>query len=124
MAKKPNPKPKPIPPAFPIPIPPATLPGALRARVIAMGSIATACIAIVGAWHLFGFPEPAWSSDVKRLDRGQAEIAVETYNTKLRSLIVVAPPKGSPAHDVWQQELKSTQDQLKRAEDRKIELGK
>jgi hypothetical protein len=52
------------------------------------------------------------------------DTAIEVYRTKQRSLLVIAPAPGTVAHDAWQKELDSAGDQLKRAEDRKIELSK
>jgi hypothetical protein len=80
--------------------------------------------ALIALWILLGFPTLATSSDIQRLDRKQADTAVEVYSTKQRSLLVIAPPSGTVAHDAWQQELKTAGEQLKRAEDRKIELSK
>jgi hypothetical protein len=80
--------------------------------------------ALIALWILLGFPTLATSSDIQRLDRKQADTAIEVYSTKQRSLLVIAPPTGTVAHDAWQQELKAAGDQLKRAEDRKIELSK
>ena len=92
--------------------------------LVGIGSVAGAIMAIGTLWITLGFPTLATGSDIKRLDRGQAEIAVETYNAKLRSLLVIAPPEGSAAHRAWQEDLKNARDQIKRSEDRKIELGK
>jgi hypothetical protein len=92
--------------------------------VIRIGSAAGALAAIMTLWVALGFPTLATGSDIKRLDRGQADIAVETYNAKLRGLLVIAPPAGTPAHDAWEEDLKNAREQIKRAEDRKIELGK
>ncbi len=80
--------------------------------------------AAIALWILLGFPTLATSSDIQRLDRKQADTAVEVYSTKQRSLLSIAPPTGTVAHEAWQQELNAARDQLKRAEDRKIELSK
>ena len=87
------------------------------------GGAAGAMMAIVAA-ATWGGGFLAWSGDIKRLDRQQAETAVETYSNKIRGLIVITPPAGSPSHEAWKEELNRARDQLKRAEDRKIELSK
>ena len=89
-----------------------------------IGSLAGAVLAIGGLWIAIGGPMIATSSDIKRLDRQQTEAAVELYQTKTRSLLVISPTPGTPAHQAWQEELAHARDQLKRAEDRKIELAK
>ncbi len=92
--------------------------------IITLGSAAGAIMAIAAFWASFGFPTLATGSDIKRLDRVQAEAAVEIYQTKTRSLLVISPPDGTPAYNAWKEELNHARDQLKRAEDRKIELAK
>lgn len=91
--------------------------------LIKLGAAAGALTAILALWATLGGPIPAWSGDIRRLDRQQAEVAVETYSTKMRSLLVIAPPQNTPAHQVWQEELNRARDQLKRAEERKILMG-
>lgn len=80
--------------------------------------------AAIALWILLGFPTLATSSDIQRLDRRQADTAVDVYSTKQRSLLVIAPLPGTVAHDAWKQELDTASRQLKAAEDRKIELSK
>jgi len=92
--------------------------------IISVGGIAGALAAIFGLWVTIGGPTIATGTDIKRLDRQQAETATEVYSTKLRSLIIIAPPANTAAHQAWQEELARARDQLKRAEDRKIELSK
>lgn len=88
------------------------------------GSIAGALTAIGALWITLGFPTIATSSDIKRLDRQQADTAIDIYQTKLRSLLVVSPSTGTAAYKAWEEELNQARDQLKRAEDRKIDLSK
>lgn len=92
--------------------------------LLRIGSCAGAMAAIAALWAAIGGPLPATSADVRRLDSKQADIATEVYSTKLRSLLVIAPPPNTAAHQAWQEELNRARDQLKRAEDRKIELSK
>ena len=92
--------------------------------ILRIGGIAGAITAIGALWATIGGPLPATSADIKRLDRSQADVATEVYQTKLRSLLAVSPPEGTAAHEAWKEELSHTRDQIKRAEDRKIELSK
>jgi len=90
------------------------------------GAVATALVAVASAWQLFGGDTLAWSSDVKRLDRKQAEVAVEVYTTKRNSLILNAPPQTANVQTqrLHEEALHDANRQLKQAEDRKIELSK
>jgi hypothetical protein len=92
--------------------------------LIRAGATAGALSALGVLWISLGFPTLATGSDIKRLDRTQAEHAVELYNAKLRTLLVIAPPANTPAAKAWEEELRQAREQVKRAEDRKIELGK
>ena len=92
--------------------------------LIRAGAVASALMAIAAGWLAIGGPGIATSSDIRRLDRQQTDVATDVYTTKMRSLLVIAPPPGTPAHSAWQEELAHTRDQIKRAEDRKIELSK
>lgn len=92
--------------------------------LIKLGSIAGAIVALGGLWIAIGGPMPATSADIRRLDREQATVATEVYQTKLRSLLAVSPAENTTAHKAWQEELAHTRDQIKRAEDRQIELSK
>ncbi len=83
-----------------------------------------ALVALIALWQALGLPTPALSTDIQRLDRQQADVAVQMYQTKLRSLLAIVPPSDGPAKSAWTEELSQTRDQLKRAEDRKIELSK
>jgi len=96
----------------------------IKKWLISLGSIAGAIAAIIALWLTFGGPTIATSADIKRLDRQQADIAIEIYQTKLRSLLSLSPAQDTPAYSAWQEELAQTRDQIKRAEDRKLELAK
>ena len=71
-----------------------------------------------------GFPTLATSGDIQRLDRKQADTAIDVYSTKQRSLLVIAPPANTTAHEAWKVELETARRQLEAAEKRKIELSK
>ncbi len=92
--------------------------------LIKLGTVAGSLTAIGALWVALGGPTPATSADIKRLDRQQTETAIDVYNTKLRSLPVIAPAENTPAYQAWKEELDQTREQIKRAEDRKIELSK
>lgn len=92
--------------------------------IVWLGSVAGAVTTIGALWIAVGGPIPATSADIKRLDRSQAEAAVEIYQTKLRSLLVLSPPENTTAHTAWEEELRQARESLKRAEDRKIDLSK
>lgn len=82
--------------------------------------------AFLALWIFLGFPTLATSSDIQRLDRRQVETAVEVYQNKTRSIILnaPAPTANSQTQRLYEEELNQARTQLKRAEDRKIELSK
>lgn len=82
--------------------------------------------AAIALWILLGFPTLATSSDIQRLDRHQADTAVEVYQSKVRNTILNAPPAAATpqTHSLYKEELDQARGQLKRAEERKIELSK
>jgi hypothetical protein len=87
--------------------------------------IPAALVALVTLWTVFDFPRVAMSGDISKLTKGQADIAVELYQTKTRSLIAIAPPpENTPAAAAWKEELDQARRQLQQAEQRKLELSK
>lgn len=82
--------------------------------------------AFIALWILLGFPTLATSGDIQRLDRRQADTAVEVYQNKTRNIILNAPAPTANAQTqrLYEDELNQARSQLKRAEDRKIELSK
>lgn len=82
--------------------------------------------AFLALWIFLGFPTLATSGDILRLDRKQIETAVEVYQNKTRSIILNAPAPTANAQTqrLFEEELNQARGQLKRAEDRKIELSK
>lgn len=85
------------------------------AVAIALGAIAT----LLAQFDLM----PAFSGDIKTLDRKQTNTAVEVYQNKVRSLLLLPEPEGPVRRRIWQEELNHARRQLEAAEDRKIELS-
>lgn len=83
-----------------------------------------ALLLAVTLWGALGFPKPAMSGDIARLDRSQADQAIEIFNTKMRSLLAIAPPKETASRRAWEEELATTRQQLNQAQSRKLELSK
>lgn len=83
-----------------------------------------AILAAITLWGVLGFPKPATSLDVQRLDKGQAEIAAELYQNKVRSIILSPKPSQEPNATLWQEELEAAKRQRDQAERRRIELTK
>lgn len=91
--------------------------------IIRLGKVAAALTAIgVVLAYLSTFI--AWSSDVRRLDRHQADQAVEIYDSKVRRYLAVPPPADPVANQNWSEELRRSRSQLDAAEKRRIELSK
>lgn len=89
-------------------------------------AIPGAVLATVGLWGALGFPTVATSGDIRRLDRQQAATAVEIYQSKTRNIILNAPAASATAqtHRLYEEELRQAREQLKAAEDRRIELAR
>ena len=96
----------------------------IKEILIQAGAISGALIAIAGAWHLFGAPTVAFSSDISRLDKSQATYAVELYNQKLRNYLVAQPPTDPAARQIFDEDLRQARQQRDDAEKRRIELSK
>lgn len=93
-------------------------------RLMKYAPIPAAIVALITLWGVLGFPKPATSLDVQRLDKGQAEIASELYRNKVRSIIVTPKPSAEPNATLWQEELDAAKRQRDQAEKRLIELTK
>lgn len=91
---------------------------------IKFASIPGAVLAVVGVWGALGFPTVATSSDVRRLDRGQAAVAVEVFDSKLRRYLAAPPPTDPVTRQIWDEEIRRSRQQLDDAEKRRIELSK
>jgi len=86
--------------------------------------VPAAALAFLTLWVLLGFPKLATGSDIQRLDRQQTETAIEVYDRKVRGYLVSPAPVDPVNRQIWEEDLRRARDQLKRAEDRKIELSK
>lgn len=85
--------------------------------------VPTAILAIIGIGSAVG-TKIAWSIDIQRLDRKQAEQAVEIYRGKVRSLIVVPAPTDPSQKAIWENEVQNAIRERDAAERRSIELNK
>lgn len=93
--------------------------------LLKIGGAAGAIVAIAAAWHLFGAPVPAWSSDIRKLDARQAETAIDVYSKAVRDDTILMEQITKPqSRAVIQERLEYFKNQLKNARDRKIELSK
>lgn len=93
-------------------------------KIITWGSVATAVIAIVTAWTMLGLPTPAWTSDIKRLDRQQVDNAVRIYQQDVRSLLSLPPPKDPVGRQNWEEQLRQSRQKLDLYQRRQIEMKK
>jgi hypothetical protein len=93
-------------------------------RFLKYAPIPGAIVAALTIWGVLGFPKPATSLDVQRLDKGQAEIASELYQNKVRSILITPKPSAEPNATLWQEELDAAKRQRDQAERRRIELTK
>jgi len=86
--------------------------------------VPAALLACLGLWLALGGGTIATGSDIKRLDRQQSETAIEVYDRKVRGYLANPAPADPVNRQIWEEDLRRARDQLKRAEDRKIELSK
>lgn len=93
-------------------------------KIITWGSVASALAAIITLYTLLGGPRPAWTSDVQRLDRAQADLAVQLYQGRIQSLLSVQPPTDPVARQNWDEQLREQRRKLDKAQERQIELSK
>ena len=94
------------------------------AKILGFVGVPGAILAVIGIWGALGWPTTATSNDIHRLDRQQSETAIEVYDRKVRGYLSSAPPADPVNRQIWEEDLRRARDQLKRAEDRKIELSK
>jgi hypothetical protein len=98
---------------------------AVASEVIRIGAICTALVAIVATWHLIGGDTLAWSSDIKRLDKGQAAYAIDSYSKAIRDDTILKEQVKEPATKALIDErINDYQAKLSAARARAIELGK
>lgn len=90
------------------------------------GAVASALAAFLTTWHMLNLPSLAWSTDVSRLDAKQVDIAIEVYQTKIRSLLTTPAfsDPNSPSARAWEEELRRAREQQSAAERRKFEISK
>lgn len=93
-------------------------------RVI-MG-LPAALIATGVVWSTLGFPTFASSTELRRIERQQIEIAIQTYQNALNSLIATTPPEAAPPSQrrAWEQQYEQANRALNRAIEEKINLSK
>lgn len=92
---------------------------------------ATALAVTIGIWTAFGFPVPATSADIKRLEAHQLETAIRVYEDQADRLIIRREqwraeglPSFNPAVVATDRQLDRVQEDLREARRRRIELGK
>lgn len=99
---------------------------AVSTRAKAWTAIATALTAAAAAWVSLGFPVPASSEDIRRLDRQQAEQAIEIYQRAVRDgVIALTNPEitaSAVARTIVEQQLEKDKAKLDAARERSIEL--
>ena len=87
--------------------------------------IPAAILAAIGLAKIgFDALDLAHGSDVRALNRGQVENAIQTYVNTRRSLLVIEPKPGTTAHKAWEEDLNDARDKLRQMQRRKIELSK
>lgn len=93
-------------------------------RVI-MG-LPAALIATGVVWSTLGFPTFASSTELRRVERQQVEIAIQTYQNTLNALIATTPPDAAPPSQrrAWEQQFEQANKALNRAIEEKIGLSK
>lgn len=80
--------------------------------------------AIMAGWKSIGFPTLATGMDIQRLDRQQAETAVETYQNKIFRYLLIPEPTEPVQRQFLREELEKARRQLDAAEKRKFELSR
>lgn len=88
--------------------------------------IPAALIATGVLWSTLGFPTFASSAELRRVERQQIEIAIQTYQNTLNSLIATTPPDTAPPSQrrAWEQQFEQASKSLNRAIEEKITLSK
>jgi len=93
--------------------------------IIKIGSTVGALGVIVGAWIALGFPIPATSADIQRLDSQQLRTAVDVYRQDKRDAIIARSLAKDPAvQRMLDEDLVEARQKLKDAQRRLIELPK
>ena len=90
-----------------------------------IGILIGAAMAIGGLWVTIGGPKLAFSTDIQRLDKVQADTAVDLYTKDVRDNIILRGTVQDPTtKSLIDENLREAQDKLKAAQSRKIELSK
>jgi len=93
--------------------------------IVRAGAVAMAIIALIGFWHTMGWDTPAWSSDVKRLDRQQTENAIDIYARAQSDAIITQELLKDPSvRALNQKRIDDATETLKQLRQHKIELSK
>lgn len=94
--------------------------------LIGAGAVAGSVMTIIALLTTLGFelPRPAWSSDIERLTRQQAETAADLYDQKVKSLLIIPAPSDPAQRYYWEDELSRAKAKRSEAEKRLIELSR
>lgn len=87
-------------------------------------AIPGALVSFLTAWGMLGFPYLATDTDIKRLDSQQVNTAIEVFNNKIRSYLLLPQPEEPVQRQFLREELESARRHRDAAEQRKIELSK
>ena len=93
--------------------------------VIRLGAVAAALASIVGFWIYIGGPIPAWSTDIKRLDREQTDTAIELYQRAQDNALITQDVLRDPAAKALNaRRLKDATDKLHQLREHKLDLAR
>lgn len=93
-------------------------------KLVKYVGIPGALVAGATLWTTLGFPTIATSMDIQKLNRQQADHAVELYRGKVRGLLSIPQPKEEPGATIWREEIEQARRERDKAEQRQIELSK
>jgi hypothetical protein len=93
--------------------------------VVRLGALAAALVSIAGFWAYIGGPLPAWSTDIKRLDREQTDTAIELYQRAQDNALITQDLLKDPAAKALNaKRLKDATDTLHQLRERRLQLSK
>ena len=94
-------------------------------KIIYYGSLAGALLALGGLWSALGWPTPAWSSDIQRLNARQASTAVDVYSRAISDdMILKSQVTDQMTKDLIDDRIKMNTEKLEDSQKRKIELSR